>query len=95
MLTVWGRRNSFNVQKVLWLVGELSLEHTHIDSGGSFGGLDAPEFIAMNPHRKVPVIRDDDAVVDAMLLDFNDKAEDASLLASTFSRNAANCPCGS
>jgi glutathione S-transferase len=25
MLKVWGRRSSFNVQKVLWLVGELGL----------------------------------------------------------------------
>ena len=24
MLTIWGRRNAFNVQKVLWLVGELT-----------------------------------------------------------------------
>ena len=27
MLKVWGRRSSFNVQKVMWLVGELGLEH--------------------------------------------------------------------
>jgi len=27
MLTVWGRRSSFNVQKVLWLVGELGIKH--------------------------------------------------------------------
>lgn len=25
MLTIWGRRNSFNVQKVLWLADELGL----------------------------------------------------------------------
>lgn len=63
MLTIWGRRSAFNVQKVLWLTGELDLEHQHIEVGGSAGGLDAPEFVAMNPHRKVPVIRDGDAVV--------------------------------
>jgi glutathione S-transferase len=63
MLKVWGRRSSFNVQKVMWLIGELSLEHHHIDAGGSFGGLDAAEFLAMNPHARVPVIRDDDATV--------------------------------
>ena len=63
MLKVWGRRSSFNVQKVMWLVGELDLEHRHIDAGGRFGGLDAPEFLAMNPHGRVPVIRDDAATV--------------------------------
>lgn len=63
MLKVWGRRSSFNVQKVMWLVGELGLEHEHIDAGGSFGGLDTPDFLAMNPHGRVPVIREGDAAV--------------------------------
>jgi len=63
MLKVWGRRSSFNVQKVMWLVGELELPHEHIDAGGAFGGLDTPAFLAMNPHGRVPVIADGDAVV--------------------------------
>lgn len=63
MLTVWGRRSAFNVQKVLWLVDELSLPHQHIDAGGSFGGLDDPAFRAMNPHGRVPVIDDSGVVV--------------------------------
>jgi glutathione S-transferase len=63
MLKIWGRRSSFNVQKVLWLVDELSLAHEHIDAGGRFGGLDSPHFLAMNPHGKVPVIDDDGTVV--------------------------------
>jgi hypothetical protein len=46
MLRVWGRRSSFNVQKVMWLVGELGLAHERIDAGSSFGGLDTPEFLA-------------------------------------------------
>lgn len=63
MLKVWGRRSSFNTQKVLWLVGELGLAHEHIPAGGDFGLLDTPEFRALNPHGRVPVIEDDGAVV--------------------------------
>lgn len=63
MLTVWGRRNSFNVQKVMWLIGELNLAHEHIPAGGSFGRLDDPRFLAMNPHGRVPVIDDAGTVV--------------------------------
>ena len=62
-LTVWGRRNAFNVQKVLWLVGELGLAHRHVDAGGPFGGLDTPEFLALNPNGRVPVIRDGATVI--------------------------------
>jgi len=62
MLTVWGRRSSFNVQKVMWLVGELELPHRHVDAGGQFGGLDDPAFLAMNPHGRVPVIRDGETI---------------------------------
>jgi glutathione S-transferase len=63
MLKVWGRRSSFNVQKVLWLIGELGLEHEHIPAGGSFGRLDEPAFRAMNPHGWVPVLQDGDLAV--------------------------------
>jgi glutathione S-transferase len=63
MLKVWGRRSSFNVQKVLWLVGELELTHEHIPAGGSFGRLEEPAFRALNPHGRVPVIEDGDVVV--------------------------------
>jgi glutathione S-transferase len=59
MLKVWGRRNSLNVQKVLWLVGELGLEHEHIPAGGDHGRLDEADFRRMNPHGLVPVLQDD------------------------------------
>jgi glutathione S-transferase len=63
MLTVWGRRNAFNVQKVMWLIGELGLQHVHVNVGGAAGGLDSPAFRAMNPHGRVPVIDDDGVIV--------------------------------
>jgi glutathione S-transferase len=63
MLTIWGRRSSFNLQKVMWLVGELALPHKHIEVGGKFGGLDTPEFLAMNPHGRVPVLQDGETVI--------------------------------
>ncbi len=57
-LTIWGRRNAFNVQKVLWLLDELGLVYTHRDAGGAWGGLNSPEFLALNPHGRVPVLQD-------------------------------------
>jgi glutathione S-transferase len=63
MLKVWGRRSSFNVQKVLWLIGELDLPHRHIPAGGDFGGLEDPDFRALNPHGLVPVVQDGETMV--------------------------------
>lgn len=63
MLTIYGRKSSFNLQKVMWLVGELGIVHRHVEMGGAFGGLDTPAFRALNPHGRVPVIVDDDATV--------------------------------
>jgi hypothetical protein len=50
MLKVWGRRSSLNVQKVMRLVGEIEMPHQHIPANGTFGGLDDPAFLRMNPH---------------------------------------------
>lgn len=63
MLKIWGRRNSSNVQKVMWLVGELEIPHEQIDVGGPFGKLDSPEFRRLNPHGKIPVLEDGDLVI--------------------------------
>ena len=59
MITVWGRTTSSNVQTVMWALAEIGVAHERIDAGGPFGGLDTPEFGAMNPNRLVPVLRDD------------------------------------
>jgi len=58
MLTIWGRVNSINVQKVLWTVHELGLPFTRIDAGGAFGVTDTPDYARMNPNRTVPTIND-------------------------------------
>ena len=63
MLKIWGRKNSINVQKVMWAVGELGLPYERIDAGGSFGGLNNPAFISMNPMKRVPVIDDDGRII--------------------------------
>lgn len=58
VLTIWGRPNSINVQKVLWCCTELGLTRRHLPVGGEFGGTDDPKYIAMNPNRLVPTIED-------------------------------------
>ncbi|MHA6685128.1 glutathione S-transferase family protein [Mesorhizobium sp. A556] len=59
MITIWGRTTSSNVQTVMWALAELGVAHERIDAGGPFGGLDTPEYAAMNPNRLVPVLRDE------------------------------------
>ncbi len=63
MLTIYGRATSSNVQLVMWAVGELGLAHERLDYGHVHGGIDTPEFRAMNPRGLVPVLRDGDLVV--------------------------------
>jgi glutathione S-transferase len=63
MLTVWGRRSSANVQKVMWLLGELGLAHTHVPAGGPYGHVNDATFRAMNPNGLVPVIDDDGLIL--------------------------------
>lgn len=58
MLKVWGRKTSINVQKVMFTVGELGLEHERLDYGGQFGKLETPEYGLLNPNRLVPTIDD-------------------------------------
>jgi glutathione S-transferase len=55
-ITVWGRRNSMNVQKVMWTLGELGLDYQRHDVGGSFGVDD--QYKAKNPNAVVPTIED-------------------------------------
>ncbi|MFV2002302.1 MAG: glutathione S-transferase family protein [Paracoccaceae bacterium] len=63
MITVYGRATSSNVQAVLWGLAELGLEFEQLDYGHVHGGLDSAEFVAMTPHRLVPVLRDGEVVI--------------------------------
>ena len=62
-LTIWGRANSVNVQKVLWCLAELDLAYERIDAGMAFGKNDRPEYLAMNPNGRVPTLVDGDYVL--------------------------------
>lgn len=62
-ITLWGRLNSINVQKVAWALEEAALPYRRIDAGGPFKGNDTPEYRAMNPNGLVPVIEDDGFVL--------------------------------
>ena len=63
MLKVWGRKTSSNVQKVMWAIGELGLEHERVDIGGPFGGNKEPSYLAMNPNGLVPTLEEGDLIV--------------------------------
>jgi glutathione S-transferase len=63
MLRIWGRKNSANVQKVMWGIGELGLAHERIDIAGAFGKNREPDYLALNPNGLVPTLEDGDLVV--------------------------------
>jgi glutathione S-transferase len=63
MLTLWGRTNSINVQKVHWCLEELGLAYDRIEAGREFGVVDTPEYRRLNPNGLVPTIEDDGFVL--------------------------------
>ncbi|CFX07303.1 Glutathione S-transferase-like protein [Candidatus Filomicrobium marinum] len=63
VLRIWGRVTSINVQKVLWAADEIGLSYERVDVGGEFGKTDTPEYLALNPNKKIPVIQDGDFVL--------------------------------
>ena len=62
-LKIWGRKNSVNVQKVLWCLSELDLGYERIDAGMAFGRNNEPDYLAMNPNGRVPTLVDGDFVL--------------------------------
>ncbi|MBI3939039.1 MAG: glutathione S-transferase [Betaproteobacteria bacterium] len=63
MLKIWGRKNSINVQKVLWCCGEIGLKYERVDAGMQFGVVNTPEYRKLNPNGLVPTIEDDGFVL--------------------------------
>jgi len=57
-IKLWGRATSVNVQKVAWVLAELGLTYDRVDAGGAFGRLDDPEYVSLNPNRRVPTLED-------------------------------------
>ena len=62
-LTIWGRTNSINVQKVLWVCEDLKIEHKRIDAGMEFGVTKTPEYLKFNPNGLIPTINDNGFVL--------------------------------
>lgn len=58
MLTIYGRTNSVNVQKVLWCLAELDLRYERIDAGLEHGKNNEPWFLERNPNGRVPLLTD-------------------------------------
>ncbi len=61
MLTIWGRLNSHNVKKVVWLAEEIGLDYVRHDVGGKFGM--NPAYLALNPNALIPTIEDEGLVL--------------------------------
>ncbi|MDR6147028.1 glutathione S-transferase [Sphingomonas sp. SORGH_AS870] len=61
MLTIWGRINSHNVKKVVWLAEEMALAYDRRDVGGPFGMDQA--YRTLNPNALIPTIEDDGFVL--------------------------------
>ncbi len=60
MLKVYGRANSINVRRVLWMLDELGLKYEREDWGRGFKPTDSADFRKINPVGVVPVIEDGD-----------------------------------
>ena len=62
MLRIYGSANSRTI-RVLWMVGELGLAYEHSDWLPRAPETRTPEFLALNPNARVPVIDDDGFVL--------------------------------
>jgi glutathione S-transferase len=55
VLTIYGRTNSVNVQKVLWCLAEVALPYTRVDAGLEHGKNTEPWYLALNPNGRIPL----------------------------------------
>ena len=62
-ITLYGRKTSVNVQKAVWVLEELRVPYAQIEVGLNFGGVDTPEYLAMNPNGLVPTLKDGELVL--------------------------------
>lgn len=63
MIKIWGRKNSINVQKVLWCCDELEIPYQRIDAGAQAGDVDTAAYRALNPNGLIPTIEDGEFVL--------------------------------
>ena len=59
MLKIYGRANSINVRKVLWVCDEIGIPFEREDWGRGYRSTEEPAFLKLNPFAVVPVIDDD------------------------------------
>ena len=58
MLKIYGRANSINVRKVLWIADEIGEPYEREDWGRGYRALTEPAFARLNPMSAIPVIDD-------------------------------------
>ena len=56
MLKILGKSSSINGRKVLWLCAEIDLPYVLEEWGAGFRSAQVPEFLALNPNGKIPVL---------------------------------------
>lgn len=60
---VWGRAEAYSVKKVVWAAEEIGHPYRRIDAGRSYGVVDTPEFLKLNPNGLIPVLQDGDFIL--------------------------------
>ncbi|WP_353239465.1 glutathione S-transferase [Limnohabitans sp.] len=58
MLKIWGRISSINVRKVVLCAQMLNIPFQRTEAGLSFGVVNTPDYLMLNPNAMVPTIQD-------------------------------------